>query len=325
MPIGIDAMGGDHAPEEIVKGALSVLEEIGDTLWLYGDERQLRPLVGDAPVVIVPCTQIVLGDDAPVEAVRNKKDSPLVRGMRDLKAGKISGFLSAGNTGALLAGGTLIAGRIKGVARPCITSVYPTRRGMSVLCDAGANADCTPIHLRDFALMSSFYAQEVIGIDNPRVGIVNIGEEQGKGNELVREAYPLMEEANIHFIGSVEGREIPHGAADVYVSDGFTGNVILKLTEGMASFILSEVKEAIMGTTLSKLGGLMIKGELKKVLSRMDYREYGGAPLLGLKGCVVKAHGSSDARAFSNALRYLKKYIDSSIVEKIAEELNSGQ
>jgi glycerol-3-phosphate acyltransferase PlsX len=196
---------------------------------------------------------------------------------------------------------------------------------MSVLCDAGANADCTPIHLRDFALMSSFYAQEVIGIDNPRVGIVNIGEEQGKGNELVREAYPLMEEANIHFIGSVEGREIPHGAADVYVSDGFTGNVILKLTEGMASFILSEVKEAIMGTTLSKLGGLMIKGELKKVLSRMDYREYGGAPLLGLKGCVVKAHGSSDARAFSNALRYLKKYIDSSIVEKIAEELNSGQ
>lgn len=323
MPIGIDAMGGDHAPEEIVKGALDVLEEIDDTLWLYGDERLLRPLVGDAPMEIIPCTQIVLGDDPPVVAVRNKTDSPLVRGMRDLKAGKISGFVSAGNTGALLAGGTLIAGRIKGIARPCITSVYPTRKGMSLICDAGANADCTPVHLRDFGLMSSLYAQEVLGIENPTVGIVNIGEEQGKGNELVREAYPLFEEANFRFIGSVEGRDIPEGVADVYVTDGFTGNVILKLTEGMASFILGEIKEAMMGSTLSKLGALMIKGELKKVLKKSDYREYGGAPLLGLKSCVVKAHGSSDARAFSNALRYLKKYIDSSMVQKISEELGT--
>ncbi|HHX03844.1 MAG TPA: phosphate acyltransferase PlsX [Tissierellia bacterium] len=323
MPIGIDAMGGDHAPEEIVKGALDVLEEIDGTLWLYGDERLLRPLVGDAPMEIIPCTQIVLGDDPPVVAVRNKTDSPLVRGMRDLKAGKISGFVSAGNTGALLAGGTLIAGRIKGIARPCITSVYPTRKGMSLICDAGANADCTPVHLRDFGLMSSLYAQEVLGIENPTVGIVNIGEEQGKGNELVREAYPLFEEANFRFIGSVEGRDIPEGVADVYVTDGFTGNVILKLTEGMASFILGEIKEAMMASTLSKLGALMIKGELKKVLKKSDYREYGGAPLLGLKSCVVKAHGSSDARAFSNALRYLKKYIDSSMVQKISEELGT--
>lgn len=321
MPIGIDAMGGDHAPEEIVKGALSVLKEMGDTLWLYGDERLLRPLVGDAPVEIVPCTQIILGDDKPVEAIRSKKDSPLVRGMKDLKEGKISGFVSAGNTGALLAGGTLLAGRIKGVARPCITTVYPTSRGMSLLCDGGANADCSAIHLRDFGLMSALYAKEVLGVADPKVAIVNIGEERGKGNELVKEAYPLFEEAPFHFVGSAEGRDLPAGSADVFVTDGFTGNVILKLTEGMASMILAELKGAIKASPLSTLGGLLIKKSLKKSLKKMDYKEYGGAPILGIKGCVVKAHGSSDAKAFSNALRYLKKYIDSNMVQTLTQEM----
>lgn len=245
----------------------------------------------------------------------------MVVGMKMLKDGELEGLCSAGNTGALLAGGLLKVGRIKGVDRPALCSVYPTSDGIAVLVDAGANADCKPRNLYEFAVMGSIYAERVLGINNPKVGLVNIGVEEGKGNQLVNETFPLLKDSDLNFVGNVEARSIPLGEVDVIVADGFTGNVILKLSEGVAKSFSNLLKGALMKNALTKISALMIKGGLNEFKKKMDYQEYGGAPLLGCNGLVMKAHGSSKSKAFKNAIKYAEKCAINNVVGEIKEKL----
>ena len=321
MKLGIDAMGGDHAPLEIVKGALEAAKQLDCQLILYGQEEVLRPLVEGSNLTIVNCREVIQNDESPVNAIRSKTDSSMVRGMLDLKAGTIDGFLSAGSTGALLAGGLLRVGRIKGIDRPALTTVYPMPNSIGLLVDAGANADCKPVHLRDFAVMASLYMQKVMNIDRPKVGLVNIGEEPGKGSELVKTSYPLLEAAPINFVGSLEGRDIPSGKVDIIVTDGFTGNVILKLSEGLAHTLGQMVKEMFLRNVLTKFSSLFFKGAFRDFKAHLDYTEYGGAPLLGVDGVLVKAHGSSNAKAIRNAILYMERYVASGVIAAIKEAL----
>ncbi|HHT20171.1 MAG TPA: phosphate acyltransferase PlsX [Tissierellia bacterium] len=323
MKLGIDAMGGDHAPSEIVQGAIEAARLIDAQLVLYGQAEQILPLIGDRPILVVDCREVIQNDEMPVPVIRSKTDSSMVRGLMDLKEGKIDGFLSAGSTGALLAGGLLRVGRIKGIERPALTTVYPMNDRMGLLVDAGANADCKPAHLRDFALMSSIYVEKVYGIDNPKVGLVNIGEEPGKGNELVKNTFPLMEKAPINFVGSIEGRDIPSGKVDIVVTDGFTGNVILKLSEGLAKTMGQWVKEMFLKNAITKLSSLFFKQGFREFKARLDYTEYGGAALLGVNGALVKAHGSSNAKAIKNAVLYMEKYAASGVIAEIKQALDS--
>lgn len=329
MKIAIDAMGGDHAPQEPVKGAIDALKHIDAHMVLIGDEDQIhlelkKYTYDTSRVSVVHTTEIITGEDKPVQAIKRKKDSSMVVGLLKLKDQDIDGFVSAGNTGALLAGGLLRVGRIKGIDRPALCSVYPTSKGMSILTDAGANADCKPRNLLEFGIMGSLYAQNVLGINNPRVGLANIGHEEGKGNALVIEAYDMLKDTNLNFIGNVEARDIPEGATDIIVCDGFTGNIILKLSEGVVKSFSSMMKKVFMKSPLTKVAALLVKNGLGEMKKNMDYTEYGGAPLLGVKGLVVKAHGSSNAKAFMNAIRYAEKAAASGVVEKIAAEVQAS-
>lgn len=321
MKLGIDAMGGDHAPGEIIQGAIEASRQLDCELILYGQIEKLEPLTKGTNLQVVDCREVIQNDEAPVAVIRSKADSSMVRGLMDLKSGAIDGFLSAGSTGALLAGGLLRVGRIKGIDRPAITSVYPMPNSIGLLVDAGANADCKPVHLRDFAVMGSIYMQKVMGIDQPKVGLVNIGEEPGKGNELVKASFPLLEAAPIHFIGSLEGRDIPTGKADIIVADGFTGNVILKLSEGLATTLGQMVKGMFLRNTMTKLSSLFFKGAFREFKAHLDYTEYGGAPLLGVDGVLVKAHGSSNAKAIKNAILYMERYAKGDVVAAIKQSL----
>ena len=321
MRLGIDAMGGDHAPEEIVRGAIEAASQLDCQLVLYGQKEKILPLLGDHNILVVDCREVIQNDEMPVPVIRAKADSSMVRGMLDLKSGQIDGFLSAGSTGALLAGGLLRVGRIKGIERPALTTVYPMQDRMGLLVDGGANADCKPVHLRDFAVMSSIYVEKVYGVPNPKVGLVNIGEEPGKGNELVKNTFPLMETAPINFAGSLEGRDIPAGKVDIVVTDGFTGNVILKLSEGLAMTMGAWVKDMFLRNPLTKLSSLFFKQGFRDFKARLDYTEYGGAALLGVNGALVKAHGSSNAKAIKNAILYMEKYAASGVIDDIKQAL----
>lgn len=321
MRLGIDAMGGDHAPEEIVRGAIEAARQLDCQLVLYGQKEKILPLLGDNKIMVVDCREVIQNDEMPVPVIRSKADSSMVRGMLDLKTGQIDGFLSAGSTGALLAGGLLRVGRIKGIERPALTTVYPMQDRMGLLVDGGANADCKPVHLRDFAVMSSIYVEKVYGVAKPKVGLVNIGEEPGKGNELVKNTFPLMEAAPINFAGSIEGRDIPSGKVDIVVTDGFTGNVILKLSEGLAMTMGAWVKDMFLRTPLTKLSSLFFKQGFRDFKARLDYTEYGGAALLGVNGALVKAHGSSNAKAIKNAILYMEKYAASGVIDDIKQAL----
>jgi len=326
--IAIDAMGGDNAPNEIVKGAVEALKEIESNILLIGDEDKiqnvLKTLTYDKERIdIIHTTEIIENEDKPVKAIKSKGDSSMVVGLKQVREKKVDALVSAGNTGALLAGGLLKVGRIKGIERPALGSVYPTYSGISVLIDAGANADCKPRNLNEFGLMGSIYAESVLGINTPKVGLVNIGAEEGKGNSLVIEAYGLLKESSINFIGNVEAREVPMGAADVIVCDGFTGNVILKLSEGVAKSMGSMIKEAFMKNPLTKIAALIVKSGMDTFKKKLDYTEYGGAPLLGVKGAIVKAHGSSNAKAIKNAIKYAERYAVNNVVDKIVESLKS--
>ncbi len=329
MKIAIDAMGGDHAPLEPVKGAIDALEYIDSKMVLIGDEEKIRLELKkyeyDASrVEIMHTSEVITGEDKPVTAIKKKKDSSMVVGLLKLKDKEFDAFISAGNTGALLAGGLLRVGRIKGIDRPALCSVYPTQNGMAILADAGANSDCKPRNLLEFGIMGSLYAQNVLGVHNPRVGLANIGHEEGKGNALVIEAFDLLKEANLNFIGNVEARDIPGGATDVIVCDGFTGNIILKLSEGVVKSFTSMIKDIFMKSPLTKIAALLVKNGLGDMKKSMDYTEYGGAPLLGVKGLVVKAHGSSNAKAFMNAIRYAEKTATSGVIDKIAAEVQAS-
>ena len=327
MRIGIDAFGGDNAPEAVILGVKEALNSIESNIVLYGDEATIVRLltkheVNLQKIEIVHTTQIVSGEDKPVMAVKKKKDSSMIKGLIDLRKKELDAFLSAGNTGALLAGGLLKVGRIKGIDRPALVSVYPTNKGISVLADAGANAECKARNLKEFSIMGSLYAKEILQIENPKVGLVNIGDEKGKGTALVKEAYEEIEKLdNINFIGNIEARDIPFGQVDVIVCDGFTGNIILKLSEGVVKSLSDMFKNAFMKNIFTKISALAVKSGLSDIKKKLDYSEYGGAPLLGVKELIVKAHGSSNPKAFKNAIIYAEKALKNDLIGKIEKNL----
>lgn len=324
MIIAVDAMGGDHAPKAQVQGALLRLKENKDLrIQLYGDRAKILSvldgeMIDDDRLQIIHCTEVVTGEDEPVRAVRKKKDSSMVRAAEAVRKGKADACVSAGNTGALMAAGLFVTGRIKGIHRPALAPVMPTMDGKGFLMlDVGANADSKPEHLLQFAIMGSIYAEKVRGIERPTVGLLNIGTEEGKGNELTKEAYALLKDAPIHFIGNVESRDLLDGVADVVVTDGYTGNMVLKTLEGTALHILSMLKDVFMSSTKTKIGALLVKNDLKKAASGLDYKEHGGAGLFGLRGPVIKAHGSSDEQAMFNAIRQAETMVKEDVVSMI--------
>ena len=320
MPIviAVDAMGGDHAPEVIVQGSVKAAAEMGVSILLVGQEdaieTELAKLNAPAGTVKTLHAPDVIGtDEVPTVAVRRKKKSSIMLGLKAVKEGEAAAFVSAGSTGALLTAATLVIGREVGIERPALAALLPNRKAFTLLVDCGANVDCKPTYLAQFAQMGSTYMTKARGIDRPRLGLVNIGTEREKGNVLVKEAYGLIEEAAAQsafdFIGNVEARDIPLGAVDVAVCDAFVGNVILKYTEGIVGGLLGMVKDELMADPLSKLGALMAKGAFKRLKKNLDYDVIGGAPFLGLKSLVVKAHGSSNATAIQGAIRQCVQFI----------------
>lgn len=325
MILAVDAMGGDHAPQAIVAGVADALQKKEMKVRLYGPreilEKELAQYSYDAEKVeIVHCTEVIEGEDSPIRAVRRKKDSSLVRAVTDVKEGVADAVVSAGNTGALITAATLILGRMKGLGRPALTTTMPTEKGTAILLDIGANAQCKSEWLYQFAVMGSFYAQKVCDVPQPKVALMNIGTEAGKGNDLAKEAYALLAAQNdIDFIGNIESRRLLYGDADVIVTDGFTGNVMLKLMEGTASVLFRNIKQVFYSSLKNKLAALMVKGGMKELKRKMDYKEYGGAPVLGVNGIAIKAHGSSDRKAFSNALTRAAKFVESGVIEDIRQ------
>lgn len=326
--VALDAMGGDNAPVEIIKGAVEAINEFADLrVLLVGQEEVIKKALEGMPyaqdkISIVNATEVIETAEPPVNAIRKKKDSSIVVGMKLVKEGRADAFVSAGSSGAILVGGQVIVGRVKGIDRAPMAPIMPTATGISLLIDSGANVDARPAHLVQFAKMGSIYMEHVVGIKNPKVGIVNVGAEEEKGNALVKETFPLLkEESSIHFIGSVEAREIPEGAVDVIVCEGFTGNVIIKLYEGVGSVFLKKIRTGLMSNFKSKIGALLIKDALKKTMKDFDATEHGGAPLLGLNGLVVKTHGNASHKEIKNALGQCITFKQQKISEKIAEAL----
>lgn len=328
VKVAVDAMGGDNAPLEIVKGAVEAVQENEKVkVYLVGREddvsAELQKYTYDRErIEVVPATEIIETAEPPVMAIRKKKDSSLVKALNLVKDGVCDAFVSAGSTGATLVGGQLIVGRLKGIERPPLAPLIPTARGVSLLIDCGANVDARPSMLVQFAKMGSIYMENICGVKNPKVGIVNIGAEEEKGNALVKETFPLLKNCpDINFIGSVEARDIPLGEADVIVCEAFVGNVVLKMFEGTGSYLLKKVKAGLMTSLRSKIGALLIKPALKNVLKEFDLEEYGGAPLLGLKGLVVKTHGSSTSPEIKNSIIQCIAFKEEGINEKIQEKL----
>ena len=325
--IYLDAMGGDDAPNCTVLGAVEALRADQDlTITLAGTVSAMEPLLAGADDVrerikLVETPDIITNHDAPVMAVRQKKQSAVVMGMLAVRGGEADGFVSAGSTGATLAGGMFRLGRIQGIERPALAPLLPNGKGYFCLIDCGANVDSLPEYLPQFGLMGSAYMKTVQKLDNPRVGLVNIGAEAEKGNALVKAAYPLMEKMPFNFVGNVEGRDITADIADVVVTDGFYGNLILKFMEGVAGTLLGIIKKELLADTRSKIGALIAKPAFRRVKKVMDYTEVGGAPLLGVQGTVVKAHGSSNPHAIACAIRQATRMIDGHVIETIQSSL----
>ena len=326
--VALDAMGGDNAPVEMVKGAVEAVQKRNDIqVLLTGKEEILKEELAkytypDEKIHIVNATEVIETAEPPVKAIRSKKDSSLVTAMKLVRNGEADAFVSAGNSGAVLVGGQLLVGKIKGVERPPLAPLIPTLKGVSLLIDCGANVDARPSHLVQFAKMGSIYMESVVGKKNPTVGIVNIGAEEEKGNALVKETFPLLKECpGINFIGSIEARDIPAGYADVIVCEAFVGNVILKLYEGLGSTFMKMLKTGLIKDTRSKVGALLVKPAVKETMKAFDASEYGGAPLLGLKGLVVKTHGSARAVEIRHAIFQCVQFRQQKINEKIAAHM----
>ena len=326
--VAVDAMGGDNAPVEIIKGAIEAVQENKEVkVFLVGIEdvikEELKKYTYNVEQVeVVHASEVIETAEPPVMAIRKKKDSSIVKAMYMVKEGTCDAFVSAGSTGAVLVGGQVIVGRIKGVERPPLAPLIPTERGVSLLVDCGANVDARPSHLVQFAKMGSVYMEHIMGVKNPKVGIVNNGAEEEKGNALVKETFPLLKNCpEINFIGSVEARDIPAGVADVVVCEAFVGNVVLKMYEGVAASLLKKVKEGMMSTFRSKIGALLIKPALKNTLKGFSTDEYGGAPMLGLNSLVVKSHGSSKAVEIKNSILQCIAFKEQKINEKIKEKI----
>ncbi|MDD7267249.1 MAG: phosphate acyltransferase PlsX [Lachnospiraceae bacterium] len=324
--IVVDAMGGDHAPAEIIGGCVAALRESDRiSLILTGRAEVIRRHLGNESfgedrLQIIDARDVIETGEPPVAAIRRKKDSSIVIGMKLIRDGQADAFISAGSTGAVLVGGQLLVGRLPGVARAPLAPLLPTKKGFSLLIDCGANVDARPEHLVQFAKMGSLYMEQMLNIKQPKVGIVNVGVEEEKGNALVKETFPLLKACpDIRFAGSIEAREIPSGEVDVIVCEAFVGNVILKLFEGVALTMLGIVKKAIKSGVLSKIGGLLLKKPLKKELKQYVDNDQGGAPMLGLRGLVIKAHGNSQAKDIRNAIMQCQRFHETGLVEKMKE------
>ncbi|MFC0296332.1 phosphate acyltransferase PlsX [Geobacillus jurassicus] len=324
MNIAIDAMGGDHAPREIVLGAARAVAHFSDIhITLIGDEAKIRPHLPDRErISIIHAEEVIEADDEPVRAVRRKKHSSMVRMAEEVKEGRADACISAGNTGALMAAGLFVVGRINGIDRPALAPTLPTLDGRGfVFLDVGANVDAKPEHLLQYALMGHVYAKQVRGIAKPRIGLLNVGTEDQKGNETVKRAFALLKETDLHFIGNVEARDLLQGAADVVVADGFAGNVALKTIEGTAMALFSLLKQTLTSGAAAKLAAAVLKPKLAGLKKMMDYSEYGGAALFGLNAPVIKAHGSSDANAIFHAIRQAREMVANDVIGTIKTEL----
>jgi glycerol-3-phosphate acyltransferase PlsX len=326
MKIVLDAMGGDHAPPVAVEGGVWAAREYGIEVILVGREEDVQRELAKhdtsgLSLPIVHASQVIEMEEHPAAAVKAKRDSSMVVGMDLIKRSEADAFVSAGNSGGVMAAALFRLGRIRGIKRPALSTIYPTTPGRCFMLDVGANTDCKPEYLLQFACMGVAYAERVLGIANPRVGIVSNGEEEGKGSILVQEAYQLLKKSGLNFIGNVEGKDIPAGMADVVVTDGFTGNVIGKLSEGLAESLLSVIKEEIKKSPLATVGALLSRPAFDKVKKRLDYAEFGGAPLLGVDGVVIVAHGRSNAKAIKNAVRVAKQAVEGGMLAAIKEGL----
>ena len=328
MRIILDGMGGDNAPGEIVKGAVEASKLIEDEIVIVGDgdkiEFQLKKYkYSDEKISVKHASEVIENDDAPVRAVRRKKDSSMVVGLNMVKSGDGDLFISAGNTGALMAGALFNLGRIQGIDRPAIASIYPIlgTKKPSLLVDAGANSECKPSNLLEFAMMGSIYMEKVLGRENPKIGLVNLGVEETKGSTLTKAAFGLLEKSHLNFSGNIEAREVPLGGADVVVCDGFVGNVILKLTEGLAINIVNLLKKKFTENARAKMGAVLLSKKLRSLKEEFDYTEYGGAPILGVKGPVVKMHGSSNANAVKNSILKAIPFAEENVVGIISESV----
>ncbi len=330
VKVALDAMGGDNAPVEVVKGAVEAVNSESDIIvYLVGKEELVteelkKYTYNKEQIIVVDARDVIETGEPPVMAIRRKKDSSMVKALNLVKEKKADAFVSAGSSGAILVGGQVIVGRIEGVERPPMAPLIPTARGVSLLVDSGANVDSRPSFLVQWAKMGSLYMEHVVGIKNPKVAIVNVGLEEEKGNQLVKETYPLLKECkDINFVGSIEARNIPMGDADVIVCDAFVGNVILKLYEGTASTLIKKIKGSMMSSLKTKIGALLIKKSLKNELKSLDATEYGGAPLIGLNGLVVKTHGNATSKEIRNSVIQCVKFKRENINEKIKASLNA--
>lgn len=331
MKIVLDAMGGDQAPAVTVEGGVRAAQSLDVSVVLVGREDAIKRELekhetAGLDLPIVHAGQVIEMDEhQPASAVRSKKDSSMVVGMQLVRRGEADAFVSAGNTGGVLAAALLNLGRIKGVQRPALSTIFPTRTGHCFLLDIGANADAKPAYLQQFAIMGAVYAERVLGFENPRVGLVSNGEEPGKGSQLVQEAFELLAHTDLNFIGNVEGKDIPRGLADVVVTDGFTGNVIIKLSEGVGRLLMEIIEAEIRQRPLAVAGALLAKGAFDAVKGRLDYRRYGGGALLGVNGVVIIGHGRSDAPAIVKAIEVAQQAVEQNIVEVIRTGISATE
>lgn len=326
MKIVVDVMGGDNAPEELIKGCISALDIIESEMVLVGKSKIIEEYLNkfgckNPRITIHDAQEVVENEDVPTKAIKAKKDSSMVVGLNLLKEGNGDAFLSAGNTGALMTGALLIVGRMKGVDRPALAPIIPTYAGKVLVVDGGSNSNCKPENLLQFAIMGDIYMKTTFGVENPRIGLVNIGTEEIKGNDLAKSTYGLLKNSGLNFIGNIEGRDIPMGMVDIAVCDGFVGNVILKVVEGMGKVFGTMIKEEVGHSLISKIGGLFLLSSFKNLKKRMDYTEYGGALYLGLEKPVIKCHGTSKAAAIKYSILQAENFIKNNTVEKIRQNL----
>lgn len=330
MIIAVDAMGGDHSPDAVIEGCVDAVNELDVDIVMTGNEDYIKSkLTGftypTQRIKIVNSTEIITNNESPVMAIRRKKDSSLSKAMQLVKNNEAHALVSAGSTGAFLAGSIFIVGRIKGIDRPALAPIMPGKNAPFMIIDCGANVDCKPNNLLQFALMGKVYSENILNVKNPSIGLINIGAEEEKGNELTKAAYELLKKSTFNFVGNVEPRDVSNGDVNVLVCDGFVGNTVLKMYEGVALNIFSILKKEIMSSVTSKIGGLLLKPIFSNFKKQFDYTEYGGAAFLGVNGICIKAHGSSNSKAFKNAIRQAKLFYDNRVIDKIKNELENKE